>query len=76
MSITFDMENLPEKEEAILVYSHADYGGSVYKVVELLGKKQKDDREVWLCPVLTYFFNEPPEKLYVWVNEYVDKVIF
>ena len=70
MSITFDQEPMFDEQDATLVYDRSEYGGSIYTVSELLGETQEDKREIWLCPVLTYFFTAPPETLYVWVNEF------
>lgn len=66
ISITFDWLELPGSD-AVLEYSHQDYGGSIYKSSQVLDWTDDYEKEVWLCPVLTYFFKEPPEKLYVYI---------
>jgi hypothetical protein len=53
--------------DTVLIYSHSDYGGSVYKSSKVLDWATNYEREVWLCPVLTYFFKEPPAKLNVYI---------
>jgi hypothetical protein len=70
MSITFDQSPLSDDEEAVLLYSREEDGGSVYQVSELFGKTVEENREVWLCPVLKNFFGVAPKELHVWVNEF------
>jgi hypothetical protein len=53
----------------VLKYSHQDYGGSIYNSSQVLDWKKDYQKEVWLCPVLTYFFKEPPAELYVYITE-------
>lgn len=68
ISITFDWLELPEAD-VVLKYTHQDYGGSVYKSSQVLDWTEDYEKEVWLCPVLTYFFKEPPDTLYVYINK-------
>jgi hypothetical protein len=72
ISITFDWLELPEPD-AVLDYTQQEYGGSMYKSSQVLDWTEDYEKEVWLCPVLTYFFKEPPKKLYVYVNKEEDK---
>jgi len=68
ISITFDWLPLPEAD-AVLKYSHQDYGGSIYNSTQVLNWTSNHEKEVWLCPVLTYFFREPPKELYVYITK-------
>jgi len=68
ISVTFDW--LPFADpDVVLKYSYHDYGGSVYKSSQVLNWKENYEQEIWLCPVLTYFFKEPPDQLYVYITE-------
>lgn len=67
ISITFDCLPLPEAH-ATLKYSHQECGGSIYKSTQVLDWEKEYEKEVWLCPVLTYFYKEPPDALYVWID--------
>jgi len=68
ISITFDWLKLTDPD-VVLKYSHQDYGGSIYNSSQVLDWKEDYQKEVWLCPVLTYFFKEPPTELYVYITE-------
>lgn len=58
-----------EGSEVTLEYSHAEYNGSIYNSTRVLDWTKGHEKEIWLCPVLTYFFEEPPNTLYVAVSE-------
>jgi hypothetical protein len=68
ISITFDWLELPEAD-IVLKYTHQAHGGSVYKSSQVLDWTEDYEKEVWLSPVLTYFFKEPPNTLYVYINK-------
>jgi len=68
ISITFDWLELPGAD-VVLQYFRPDYGGSIYKSSQVLDWSEGHEKEVWLCPVLTYFFKEPPAQLYVYITE-------
>jgi len=69
ISITFDWLELPGAD-AVFLYQGKSSGGFVYLTTELLGVKADElmEREIWLCSVLTHFFKEPPEQLYVYIE--------
>lgn len=59
-------ENEISNWDAVLEYSHPDYGGSMYTVRDTVELNEEFLPQIWLCPVLTYFFSTPPLKL--WAN--------
>lgn len=68
ISITFDWLQLPEPD-AVLALIGPDKGGSMYQATRVLDWTENTQQHVWLCSVLTYFFQEPPENLYIYINE-------
>jgi hypothetical protein len=41
----------------------------MYVTTDVLGLSESSGQDVWLCPVLTYFYPELPKKLYVLITE-------
>ena len=70
ITVTFSPDYF-DGSEVTMNYSHADYGGSIYKSTRVLDWVKGHEKEIWLCPVLTYFFEQPPKTLYVSVSEKV-----
>lgn len=68
ISILFDHNELFEPD-VLLQYKEPSDGGSLYESVQVLKRTENHVHEVWLCPVLTYFYENPPENLYVLITE-------
>ena len=68
ISIIFDHVYV-EGADVVIEYKEPSLGGSLYVTTEVLGLTKKSDQDVWLCPVLTYFYPDPPKKLYVLITE-------
>jgi hypothetical protein len=67
ITVAFSPEEF-EGSDVTLEYSHSDYGGSIYNSTRVLDWTEGHEKEIWLCPVLTYFFESPPKNLYVLIN--------
>ncbi len=68
ISVIFSDNELFEPD-AILKYQEPSGGGSVYRSTQVLKRTENYEHNVWLCPVLTYFYKTPPKKLYVLITE-------
>lgn len=68
ISIYFDHCELHEPD-VTLEYHEPSGGGSIYKSTQVLKRTEDYNHDVWLCPVLTYFYEKPPEKLYVLITK-------
>lgn len=68
ISILFDHNELFEPD-VLLKYKEPSNNGSLYESVQVLKRTKDYLREVWLCSVLTYFYEKPPENLYVLITE-------
>jgi len=66
IEIGFDSYQL-KGADIILDYLRPEYGGSIYKSSKILDWKTNYEKEIWLCPVLTYFFKEPPIQLWAYI---------
>jgi hypothetical protein len=67
ISIIFDYLNLSDAD-VHLKYKEPSAGGSLYRTTQEL-VMPIPSQDVWLCPVLTYFYPQPPEELYVLITE-------
>lgn len=70
ISILFDHNELFEPD-VLLQYKEPSGDGSLYESVQVLKRTENYVHEVWLCPVLTYFYEKPPENLYVLITEQI-----
>jgi len=68
ISIIFDHCELHEPD-VVLKYQEQSSGGSIYRSTQVLKRTENHIHDVWLCPVLTYFYEKPPQKLYVLITE-------
>ena len=68
ISILFDHVAIPDAD-VVIEYKEPSGGGSMYATTEVLGSVEDAEQDVWLCPVLTYFYPDPPEKLHVLITE-------
>jgi hypothetical protein len=73
IEIVFDHLELYDADVS-LEYKEPSFDGSLYRTTQefVLPVPSQD---VWLCPVLTYFYKTPPEKLYVLITESTDDKI-
>lgn len=67
ISIYFDRLELHEPD-VILKYKEPSMSGSLYCSSVVLNRTEDYEHDVWLCSVLTDFFHEPPEELYVLIT--------
>lgn len=70
ISIYFDALYLYEPDVVIKLVAHSETG-SVYRSSQVLNRKENYEHDVWLCPVLTDFFAEPPKELYILITPIV-----
>ena len=68
ISIIFDHVYV-KGADVVIEYKEPSLGGSLYVTTEVSGLTEKSDQDVWLCSVLTYFYPNPPKKLYVLITE-------
>ena len=68
ISIIFDHVHV-KGADVVIEYKEPSLGGSLYVTTEVSGLTEKSDQDVWLCSVLTYFYPDPPKKLYVLITE-------
>lgn len=68
ISIVFDHVYV-KGADVVIKYKEPSLGGSLYVTTEVSGLTEKSDQDVWLCSVLTYFYPDPPKKLYVLITE-------
>ena len=73
ISILFDHNALFEPD-VLLKYKEPSSDGSLYESVQVLKRTEDYVHEVWLCPVLTYFYEKPPENLYVLITEKTEDI--
>ena len=66
IQIGFDSYQL-NNADIILNYLRSEYSGSIYKSSKILDWEIDYEKEIWLCPVLTYFFEEPPAQLWAYI---------
>ena len=67
IDLVFDHLELYDADVS-LEYKEPSLGGSLYRTTQefVLPVPSQD---VWLCPVLTYFYETPPKKLYILIAE-------
>jgi len=68
ISIIFDHVCIKDAD-VVIEYKEPSLGGSMYVTTDLLGLSESSGKDVWLCPVLTYFYPKLPKKLYVLITE-------
>jgi len=73
IEIVFDHLELYDADVS-LEYKEPSLGGSLYCTTQEF-VIPIPSQDVWLCPVLTYFYKTPPEKLYVLITESAENII-
>jgi len=73
IEIVFDHLELYDADVS-LEYTEPSLGGSLYRTTQEF-VTPVPSQDVWLCPVLTYFYRTPPEKLYVLITESTENIM-
>lgn len=58
-------QNFLPKSDVKLNYLEQQFDGWLYAVEELNLKGLLPGQKAWICPYMKYFFNEPPESIFV-----------
>jgi len=62
-------ENYFPNADVKFTYSQPKYDGWIYKVEELNLKGLMPGQEAWICPYMIFYYDKPPESIFIKIEE-------